>query len=404
MKTAIASTCTALLLAAFSFSAHAASQDCAPLDHLAGYQAYSSEEGGAAERREFEAHAFPHAGGERVEVKGRFCTAHYTLLSGQEEPATTVLVQHYRQAFDKLGAKVQFQDGCEISALLVTAGGGETWLHAQCGQGFASEYFVTTVEKAGLKLSLTAPGAGDYPRLGHLPGYGVVKSEKAEAGEMQFPIGNGSIASVQGKRLHLDYSAQAGTTPLSDLEATENYVAGVLAAGGELVYRNERNDVTARMPGGEQTVWLHVRSLFGNVELDVVEEKPFVPVATPPKSDALKAALDKDHHVALYVNFDFAKATLKPDAKPVIAQVLALLKDNPGYKLTIEGHTDNVGGAESNQKLSEARAAAVVAALVAGGIDASRLSSKGYGLSQPIADNKTSEGRAKNRRVELVKR
>jgi outer membrane protein OmpA-like peptidoglycan-associated protein len=57
----------------------------------------------------------------------------------------------------------------------------------------------------------------------------------------------------------------------------------------------------------------------------------------------MKAALDRDGHIALYINFDFNKATVKPDAQPVIAQVVALMKANPGLKLSIEGHTDSIG-------------------------------------------------------------
>src|SRR3546814_17815774 len=104
------------------------------------------------------------------------------------------------------------------------------------------------------------------------------------------------------------------------------------------------------------------------------------------------------------VNFDFNKATLRPDAEPVIAQVVTLLKDNADLKLSIEGHTDNVGGHDYNVQLSQDRAAAVVAALVKAGIAAGRLASTGYGPDKPVADNASSRGRAKNRRVELVKR
>ena len=77
------------------------------------------------------------------------------------------------------------------------------------------------------------------------------------------------------------------------------------------------------------------------------------------------------------------------------------MKENPSYKLSINGHTDNVGNAEKNQKLSEDRAAAVKAYLESKGVDASRLSSAGFGQDQPVADNKTKAGRAKNRRVEF---
>lgn len=81
-----------------------------------------------------------------------------------------------------------------------------------------------------------------------------------------------------------------------------------------------------------------------------------------------------------------------------------MMKSNPELKLSVEGHTDNVGTPASNKTLSEARAKSVVSALVGQGIAADRLSPVGYGKDKPVADNGTEEGRAKNRRVELVKR
>jgi outer membrane protein OmpA-like peptidoglycan-associated protein len=123
----------------------------------------------------------------------------------------------------------------------------------------------------------------------------------------------------------------------------------------------------------------------------------------PPKPDAMKTALDKKGSISLYINFDFNKATLRPDAAPIVAQVETLLKDNPDLKLEITGNTDNVGGHDYNVKLSQARAAMVVAALVKDGIAAERLKATGNGPDKPIADNGDSRGRAKNRRVDLVK-
>ncbi len=134
-----------------------------------------------------------------------------------------------------------------------------------------------------------------------------------------------------------------------------------------------------------------------------IEVKSFAATIQPPTADAMKAALDKDGHLALYVHFDFNKATLRPDAKPIIDQVIALMKNNPDLKLEIDGHTDSIGGHDYNMKLSQDRAASVVAAVVKGGIDAGRLKSAGFGPDKPIADNAKPEGRAKNRRVELVK-
>ena len=117
----------------------------------------------------------------------------------------------------------------------------------------------------------------------------------------------------------------------------------------------------------------------------------------------MKEALDRDGRVALHVNFDTDKATLREDAHPVIAEVAKLLGQDPELRLSIEGHTDNTGGAEHNQALSTARARAVLGALVGLGIDPARLQSRGFGQDKPVADNATPEGRAGNRRVELVR-
>jgi outer membrane protein OmpA-like peptidoglycan-associated protein len=118
----------------------------------------------------------------------------------------------------------------------------------------------------------------------------------------------------------------------------------------------------------------------------------------------LAKQLDQDCHVALYgINFDFNKSTLRPDSDPTLEKVLALLKSRPDLKLEVQGHTDNVGSDDYNLKLSDARAASVVAWLVSKGIAADRLTAHGYGMRQPIADNGSDEGRAKNRRVELRK-
>jgi outer membrane protein OmpA-like peptidoglycan-associated protein len=113
--------------------------------------------------------------------------------------------------------------------------------------------------------------------------------------------------------------------------------------------------------------------------------------------------LNTEGSVALYINFETGKSVIKPESKPVMDQLVTMLKNNPELKVAIEGHTDNVGTAASNKTLSEARAQAVMKALVANGIGAARLTAKGWGQEKTIADNATEEGRAKNRRVEIVK-
>jgi outer membrane protein OmpA-like peptidoglycan-associated protein len=94
---------------------------------------------------------------------------------------------------------------------------------------------------------------------------------------------------------------------------------------------------------------------------------------------------------------------IKPESEAIINQIAAMLKSDPGLKVSIEGHTDNAGTAASNKTLSEARAKAVVASLLGKGIDKARLSSKGWGQEKPVADNDSEDGKARNRRVEIVK-
>jgi len=101
------------------------------------------------------------------------------------------------------------------------------------------------------------------------------------------------------------------------------------------------------------------------------------------------------------VNFDFDKAVIRADGKPVLDAAIQTLKEQPDVRISVEGHTDSVGSDAYNQRLSERRAQAVVDYLAAGGITRSRMSARGYGESKPVASNATDDGRAQNRRVEL---
>jgi flagellar motor protein MotB len=136
--------------------------------------------------------------------------------------------------------------------------------------------------------------------------------------------------------------------------------------------------------------------------LDVIETVPMETGMVSVDAATMAEDIAAAGHVALYINFDFDKAEIKPESQPIIEEIAKLLQDNPSLNLTIEGHTDNVGTPAYNKQLSEARARSVVAALTAQGIEARRLEAEGYGQDKPIADNSTDEGRARNRRVELV--
>jgi len=103
------------------------------------------------------------------------------------------------------------------------------------------------------------------------------------------------------------------------------------------------------------------------------------------------------------IHFASGSADIPASAQPVLSAVVNTLKQNASWRLIVEGHTDNVGTKAANQKLSEQRAQAVVGWLVDHGIERNRLTARGFGQARPVADNTSEEGRARNRRVELVR-
>ena len=127
------------------------------------------------------------------------------------------------------------------------------------------------------------------------------------------------------------------------------------------------------------------------------------PPATPAELSSMEQALAARKPVEVYgIYFDFNSATIKPDSEAVLKQISDILHKNPDWKLSVSGHTDNIGDSAFNQSLSERRSAAVKNALVTRyGIAPGRLSTGGFGASRPIETNATLEGRARNRRVEL---
>jgi flagellar motor protein MotB len=124
-----------------------------------------------------------------------------------------------------------------------------------------------------------------------------------------------------------------------------------------------------------------------------------------PTLGEMEKQLAIDKHVDVYgIYFDFASDRIRPESIPILEEIAGLMKHNPDWQLSINGHTDNVGGDASNLRLSRQRAAAVKAALVDRyGISESRLNTGGFGASQPYEKNDTPEGRSRNRRVELTR-
>jgi outer membrane protein OmpA-like peptidoglycan-associated protein len=123
-------------------------------------------------------------------------------------------------------------------------------------------------------------------------------------------------------------------------------------------------------------------------------ERAEAPASPPPPATQKRIVLRG-------VNFDFDKATIRADARPVLDEAIRILRQEGGVVVVAEGHTDAIGSTDYNQTLSEHRAEAVRRYLVNGGIEAGRIRTEGYGESRPVASNDTADGRAQNRRVEL---
>jgi len=144
-----------------------------------------------------------------------------------------------------------------------------------------------------------------------------------------------------------------------------------------------------------------------HIALTVVEGKPMeTDKIAVIEASAMEKSLTRDGRVALYgIYFDFDKADIRAESKEQIDQIAALLKSNPKLDVIVAGHTDGKGTFDYNLSLSQRRAQAVANALVNSyGIARDRMTASGVGMSAPVASNRTEQGRARNRRVEIVER
>lgn len=208
-----------------------------------------------------------------------------------------------------------------------------------------------------------------------------------------------AVEALGGKRISTSQYTREVVAAAGGRKALEQHLFGAVAIPD---YRHE--SYLVRAPGKEYWIEVSTGSIPLHGYVVVLERKAMEQSLGFLDAAQMKEALDRDGRVALHVNFDTDKATLRADAQPVIAEVGKLLEADAGLRLSIEGHTDNTGSAGHNQELSAARARAVLGALVGLGIDPARLQSRGFGQDKPVADNATEAGRAENRRVELVKR
>ncbi len=257
-----------------------------------------------------------------------------------------------------------------------------------------------------------ADGCKDHPLLTRLENFYISSCEE-NFNELQLQMGSNKTETKEGNlfRIYYRYNFDSGAKPKSALQVIRNYEVAITNNGGKMIYKNSNGvdgplEATYSLSTKEKEYWIRLSAFAGTpgaVEafyLDVLEMEP---MKQEVDANEMFEAIKKNGFIALYINFETGKSEIKPESKPIIDQIMKMLTRNPDLKVSIEGHTDNVGTEKSNQALSESRAKSVMNALAAQGVQANRLKSRGWGQSKPIADNATEAGKAKNRRVEIVK-
>ena len=167
---------------------------------------------------------------------------------------------------------------------------------------------------------------------------------------------------------------------------------------------DDRSDEAIPAAIGGAVVGAGLGTLIGHYVCDpiITPPPPPAPIVQPLPPPPPPPPPPKEKLVLRGINFDFDKYNIKPEFEPVLDEAVSTLQAKPNVRINVNGHTDNVGTVEYNIGLSNRRANSVVNYLTSKGIASDRLVPQGFGLSQPIATNSTAEGRAQNRRVELV--
>ncbi|HYD94942.1 MAG TPA: OmpA family protein [Noviherbaspirillum sp.] len=246
----------------------------------------------------------------------------------------------------------------------------------------------------------------EHPEIARFPGFYIDNSKRNDFNEFQFAskANPDDGETKEGKYWFVDYILKEGVRQPSTVELIRNYENAFRKAGGSLVRRHGEVAVF-RVPRADGERWVQISVDNGGYRyqlhiVDVAAMAQKVEFSAGEMAAAIKAT----GFVALNgIVFDTGKATIKPESEALLAEVVSLLKNDRQLKLSVEGHTDNVGDKKSNAELSLKRAESVVKYLEGKGIDAKRLKSAGKGDAAPVADNRTDAGRARNRRVELVK-
>lgn len=268
---------------------------------------------------------------------------------------------------------------------------------------------VLAIALAGLPLGSAVAqdveGSKDHPLFNRLPNYHIDTYRVSEFDSYgEFVARDGSYKTVEGRTYYINYYFDEGTEHLSEVAIKRNYMDAFTKIGGVVQYEDSSNVHMSLDKGGKVT-WVRVQAWNGGqgVALYIVEEKPMEQFIVA-DADTLLQEISLTGKAAVYgIYFDTGKDVVRSESAPALTEIVKLLQKQPGMKIYVVGHTDSVGNFDYNLDLSRKRAAAVVEVLVTQhGIDHERLEPHGVGPLAPSATNSSDDGRAKNRRVELV--
>jgi outer membrane protein OmpA-like peptidoglycan-associated protein len=250
-----------------------------------------------------------------------------------------------------------------------------------------------------------APRCKDHPLFTRMQNMRIVTCRASDFESFAFRTGKGNQTTpVEGKRSEIRYQILSGNQAPSALATIRNHQQAIKAIGGTVPYEDQRY-TTLKISRDGKEIWAQVDTAWGGGYVLTIVEKQAMVQQVAASAEMFQSGLQSAGHVEVPgIFFDTGKSELKSESALAVAEIGKLLKSDPALKVYVVGHTDNVASLDVNLKLSQARAQSVTQALVSQhGIAAARLTARGVGPLTPVASNDNEEGRARNRRVELVK-
>jgi outer membrane protein OmpA-like peptidoglycan-associated protein len=262
---------------------------------------------------------------------------------------------------------------------------------------------------SGIGLSLAADtdvkGSEDHPLLTRMPDFHISDYKNIDFESHKFVGQDKKPVSIDGHKYYIEYRLNQGAVEPGELKIRRNIQDALKKVGGNVIFDDNFNRVsTIVLQKAGDEIWVEVRSYNNMYRLTIVE-KAIMQQEVVANAVSMGNDLNSTGHVSIYgIYFDTGQSMIKSESESAISEIVKLLMGNSALKLYVVGHTDNVGSFDSNMKLSKDRAEAVAKVLIEKhGIATDRLKSHGVASLAPVASNDTEEGKAMNRRVELVK-